>query len=128
MNALIERSQRFLDRPLGLGPRLLLLAAGVFAFPTRAILFREGNPAEWVPFALGMLALLFLRAAAQGRVRDLVDMAALSFYFALFLLWTGSSSSHLDLLVVLALLVAAALVMAWSRASTEDAAEMRTAG
>jgi len=39
---------------------------------------------EWIPFAIGVLALLALRVAAIGDVRSLVDLAVLSVYFGLF--------------------------------------------
>jgi hypothetical protein len=39
---------------------------------------------EWIPFAIGGLALLALRAAAIGDVRALVDLAVLTVYFGLF--------------------------------------------
>ncbi len=45
----------------------------------------------WIPFALGFLALLALRAAALGTVRDLIDLTVLlvyvtGFFFARFVL------------------------------------------
>lgn len=43
---------------------------------------------KWMPFVLGGLALLFLRAAAIGRVLDLVDATVVFSYFGLFSLWT----------------------------------------
>ena len=43
---------------------------------------------EWMPFVLGGLALLFLRAAVIGRVLDLVDATVMFSYFGLFSLWT----------------------------------------
>ncbi len=39
---------------------------------------------EWIPFALGGLALLTLRVAAVGNVRALVDTAVLTAYVSLF--------------------------------------------
>jgi hypothetical protein len=39
---------------------------------------------EWIPFAIGVLALLALRVAAIGDVRSLVDLAVLTVYFGLF--------------------------------------------
>ncbi len=38
----------------------------------------------WIPFALGFLALLALRAAALGTVRDLVDLSVLIGYVSVF--------------------------------------------
>jgi hypothetical protein len=43
---------------------------------------------KWMPFVLGALALVFLRAAVMGRVLDLVDAAVVFSYFGLFSLWT----------------------------------------
>ncbi|MFY9549572.1 MAG: hypothetical protein WAU32_00345 [Thermoanaerobaculia bacterium] len=131
MNAIIERSQRFLDRPLGLGPRVLLLVSAVLIFPTRVGPLRGETalaPASWVPFALGVLALLFLRASVHGKVRDLVDVAVISLYFSLFLLWSSPAGPDFYLLVIVALLMGAALVMAWNQASSEDIAEIQSAG
>jgi len=39
---------------------------------------------DWIPFALGLLALLTLRCAAIGNVRALVDLAVLAGYIGLF--------------------------------------------
>ena len=43
---------------------------------------------RWLPFALGVLALLFLRAAVHGRVSQLLDVSVLFTYFGLFSLWS----------------------------------------
>jgi copper chaperone NosL len=43
---------------------------------------------KWLPFALGALALLFLRAAVLGTMKELVDAAVLFLYFSAFSLWT----------------------------------------
>ena len=43
---------------------------------------------KWMPFVLGILALVFLRAAAVGRVLDLLDALVLFTYFGLFSLWS----------------------------------------
>ena len=131
MNAIIERSQRFLDRPFGLGPRVLLLVSAVLIFPTHVGLLRGETPlvpVSWVPFALGVLALLFLRACVHGKVRDLVDVAVISLYFGLFLLWSSPLGSDFYRVLIVALLTGAALLMAWDRASTEDLAEAQSAG
>jgi hypothetical protein len=42
------------------------------------------NEFKWIPFAVGVLALLFLRAAVLGRAGHLVDVVVLYVYFALF--------------------------------------------
>ena len=131
MNAIIVRSQRFLDRSLGLGPRALLLLSAVLIFPRHLGSFRGEialAPASWISFALGVLALLFLRASVHGKVRDLVDVAVIAVYFSLFLFWSSQSGSDLYPLLIAALLMGAALVMAWARASSEDIAEIQSAG
>jgi hypothetical protein len=43
---------------------------------------------KWMPFVLGVLALLFLRAAVVGRVLDLLDAVVVFTYFGLFSLWS----------------------------------------
>ena len=43
---------------------------------------------KWMPFVLGALGLLFLRAAVLGRMSELVDVVVLYFYFGLFSLWS----------------------------------------
>ncbi len=43
---------------------------------------------KWMPFVLGALALVFLRAAVVGRVLDLVDSLVIFGYFGLFSLWS----------------------------------------
>jgi hypothetical protein len=43
---------------------------------------------KWMPFVLGVLALLFLRAAVVGRMLDLVDAFVVFTYFGLFSLWS----------------------------------------
>jgi len=131
MYAIIERSQRFLDRPLPVGPRGLLLVSAVLIFPTHVGSLRGEAalaPASWVPFALGVLALLYLRASVHGKVRDLVDVAMLSLYFGVFLLWHSPSDADFFRLITAGVLVVAALVMAWNRACAEDVAEARSAG
>jgi hypothetical protein len=42
---------------------------------------------KWMPFVLGVLALIFLRAAVVGRVLDLLDCIVVFSYFGLFSLW-----------------------------------------
>ena len=131
MNAVIVRSQRFLDRPLGLGSRALLVLSAVLIFPWHLGPFGGEialAPASWISFALGALALLFLRASVHGKVRDLVDVAVIAVYFSLFLLWTSQSGSGLYLLLIVALLMGVAFVKAWGRASSEDIAEIQSAG
>ncbi|NUN13053.1 MAG: hypothetical protein HUU55_05400 [Myxococcales bacterium] len=42
------------------------------------------NELDWLPFAIGILALLTLRVAVVGNVRSLVDLSALALYLAAF--------------------------------------------
>jgi hypothetical protein len=44
----------------------------------------ELSDLDWMPFALGVLALLALRCAAIGNVRALVDLAVVTFYVSAF--------------------------------------------
>jgi hypothetical protein len=43
---------------------------------------------KWMPFVVGAMALLLLRAAVHGRMMDLVDVTVLYGYFAAFSLWS----------------------------------------
>ncbi|MFY3745865.1 hypothetical protein ACOQFB_18275 [Anaeromyxobacter sp. Red801] len=43
---------------------------------------------KWMPFVLGGLALVFLRAAVMGRVLDLLDSLVVFSYVGLFSLWS----------------------------------------
>jgi hypothetical protein len=43
---------------------------------------------KWIPFVVGMLALLFLRAPVHGKLSDLIDVLVLYLYFGLFSLWS----------------------------------------
>jgi peptidoglycan/LPS O-acetylase OafA/YrhL len=131
MKAIVERSQRFLDRSLGVGPRLLLIAAALLLFLTQVGPLRDVfrlTQVEWISFAIGVLALLFLRAAVQGKLRDLVDVSVLFLYFTLFLVWSAPPGPGLLGLVMVAVLVGAAFVVARGQAHSEDIAEIRSAG
>lgn len=48
----------------------------------------------WLPFVLGFFALLTLRAAALGTLRDLVDVVVLYTYFGLFAMWSFYSQLY----------------------------------
>lgn len=55
----------------------------------------------WIPFAFGILALLALRCAAVGGIRDLIDLSALlvyvtCFFFARFVIMLYAYGHHLD--------------------------------
>jgi len=43
---------------------------------------------KWLPFAIGIFGLLFLRSAVLGKVAHLVDVAVLFVYFGAFALWS----------------------------------------
>lgn len=43
---------------------------------------------KWLPFAIGIFGLLFLRAAVLGKAAHLVDVTVLYLYFGLFALWS----------------------------------------
>jgi hypothetical protein len=43
---------------------------------------------KWMPFVVGAIGLLVLRAAVHGRMMDLVDVTVLYAYFAAFSLWS----------------------------------------
>lgn len=43
---------------------------------------------KWMPFVVGILGLLFLRAAVMGRVGSVIDVFVLFSYFGLFSLWS----------------------------------------
>jgi hypothetical protein len=43
---------------------------------------------QWIPFVVGALTLLFLRAAVHGKIADLVDVTMLFSYFGAFSLWS----------------------------------------
>ena len=137
MRQLLERSNRFLETPLSLAPRVLLaIAACALALTLTQPLWnmtmfapqygnglrldihtdglRGGNRGQdlkeinllnhyigmrdlsnddftefqWMPFVIGGLALLFLRAAVHGRVSALVDSLVLFVYFGAFSLWS----------------------------------------
>jgi copper chaperone NosL len=133
----IEKVNRFLDAPLDLGPRILLVVALVCLLPTylaplydmtmfapqyadglrlhiysyqlvggnggqdvreinvlnhyigmRDLVVEDFTEFKWLPFAIGVFALLFLRAAVLGKMSHLVDVLVLYVYFGLFALWS----------------------------------------
>jgi hypothetical protein len=43
---------------------------------------------KWIPFVVGAMGLLFLRAAILGKVSRLVDVTVVYVYFSLFSLWS----------------------------------------
>jgi hypothetical protein len=137
MKAILERSNRALELPLDMLPRVLLLVAALLLIPTylmplwkltmfapqypdglrldiHSYKLEGGNGGQdvkeinilnhyigmkdlttadftefkWMPFVIGALGLLFLRAAVHGELAQLVDVLVLYVYFAAFSLWS----------------------------------------
>jgi copper chaperone NosL len=137
MRQSIEKVNRFLDAPIDLGPRILLVVALVCLLPTyltplydmtmfapqyadglrlhiysyqlvggnggqdvkeinvlnhyigmKDLVVEDFTEFKWLPFAIGVFGLLFLRAAVLGKVSHLVDVLVLYLYFGLFALWS----------------------------------------
>ena len=137
MSPFIEKSNRILATPLGLGPRGLVLLAALLLVPAYAAPLWDmtmyapqyqsglrlhiysykldsGNAGQdakeinllnhyigmkdlatedftefkWLPFVIGALGLLFLRAAVFGSVGNVLDVTVLFAYFSLFSLWS----------------------------------------
>ena len=137
MRRSLETVNRFLDAPLDVGPRVLLVVALLCLVPAYvaplynmtmfAPQYQEGlrldiysyklqgghdgqdvkeinvlnhyigmkdlvtedfNEFKWLPFVIGILGLLFLRAAVLGKGSHLVDVTVLYVYFGLFALWS----------------------------------------
>ena len=133
----IEKVNAFLDAPLDVAPRILLVLAFLCLVPTYftplynmtmfAPQYQEGlrldiysyklvggnegqdvkeinvlnhyigmkdlvtedfTEFNWLPFAIGVFGLLFLRAAVLGKISHLVDVTVLFVYFGLFALWS----------------------------------------
>ena len=213
MKTLLERSHRFLDRPLEPPPRRLLLAAVLLLLPAyllplwkmtlqtpgrpegarlevyadrleggnggrdlqeinqvnQSIGMRELEASEiaefqWMPFVLGALALLFLRATLLGKMGTLIDLFVLYLYFGLFAFWSfghklysyghalsPTASARVEpfmpplfghkriaafdvvstpaagsyALVAVAIVLAAAIFLAWREGRSDDAHEAR---
>ena len=137
MRQTLEKVNRFLDAPLDVLPRVLLVAAALCLLPAYvsplynmtmfAPQYQEGlrldiysyklvggndnqdvkeinvlnhyigmkdlvtedfNEFKWLPFVIGILGLLFLRAAVHGKASHLVDVTVIYLYFGLFALWS----------------------------------------
>lgn len=125
MNVPLERRSQYLNIPLDLVARGLLLVAALLMIasyflplwritavsPSRSTQFglavhvgrvesvsastdavelgTDGSPdSRWMPFVVGGLALLLLRAAAIGTGMSLVDLSALFAYFVGFSMWS----------------------------------------
>jgi copper chaperone NosL len=137
MRATLEKVNRFLDSPLDVVPRVLLVLAFLLVLPTyvsplynmtmfapqypdglrldiyshkleggnrnqdvkeinvlnhyigmKDLVTEDFTEFKWLPFAIGVFGLLFLRAGVLGKVSHLVDVAVLYAYFGLFALWS----------------------------------------
>jgi hypothetical protein len=137
MRSFLARSNRFLEQPLELLPRVLLVASAALLLVTltqplwnltmfapqypdgltldiypqrleggnrgqdlkeinllnhyigmRDLADEDFTEFKWMPFAIGGLALVTLRAAVFGRVGSLVDALVLFCYFGAFSLWS----------------------------------------
>jgi hypothetical protein len=137
MPGYFERLNRTLARPVGGGPRLLvvgaaLLLVAVYFFPLwnmtmfapqypeglrldiysyklvggnngqdipeinilnhyigmRDLATDDFTEFKWLPFTVGVLGLLYLRAAVMGTVGGLLDTLVLNIYFSMFALWS----------------------------------------
>ena len=118
------------EREAGADPTISV--AGEREVPTDFAEFR------WLPFALGVLGLLFLRAAVLGTMGMLVDVSVLFVYLAAFSSWSiGSRFSRYGeaspgagayVLAGVALTLAAALIMAWRQWRDESARDVRMVG
>jgi copper chaperone NosL len=135
MRALFERGNRFLETPLDLKPRILLVLAAlvlvsIFVFPLwnltmftpqypnglrldiyshkleggnqgqdikeintlnhyigmKSLAAEDFAEFKWMPFVIGVLGLLLLRAAVHGKMASLVDVFVLYLYFNAFAL------------------------------------------
>jgi len=137
MHPSFQRFNRFLERPLNLGPRILiagaaLLLAAIYFFPLwnltmfapqypdglrldiyshkleggnngqdireinvlnhyigmRDLVEEDFTEFKWLPFVVGALALLYLRASVLGTMGHLIDILVLNIYFSAFALWS----------------------------------------
>jgi hypothetical protein len=137
MPGYFERLNRTLARPVGGGPRLLvvgaaLLLVAVYFFPLwnmtmfapqypeglrldiysyklvgghngqdipeinilnhyigmRDLATDDFTEFKWLPFTVGVLGLLYLRAAVMGTVGGLLDTLVINLYFSIFALWS----------------------------------------
>jgi len=144
MHAFFQRFTRFLERPLNLGPRLMVAAAAlllcaIYFFPLwnltmfapqypdglrldiysykleggnngqdvkeinvlnhyigmRDLVEEDFTEFKWLPFVVGALALLYLRAAVLGTMGHLIDILVLNIYFSAFALWSFAYKLYL---------------------------------
>lgn len=137
MRAVFDRTNRVLDAPLDLGPRVLmliaaLLLAAIYLFPLwnmtmfapqyqeglrmdiysyklvggnngqdikeinvlnhyigmKDLVVEDFTEFKWMPFVVGAIALLVLRAIVHGKFAHLLDVLVLFGYFSAFSLWS----------------------------------------
>jgi hypothetical protein len=137
MRAVFAKATRFLDAPLDVGPRLIMLLAAalllaIYILPLwRLTMFAPQYPEglrldiysykleggnkgqdtkeinvlnhyigmkdlvaedftefQWLPFVVGAIALLILRAFVHGKIAHLLDVVMLFLYFSAFALWS----------------------------------------
>lgn len=137
MRAFLSRANRFLEEPLDLWPRMLMIAAALCLLVTffvplwnltmfapqypeglrldiysyslvggnagqdvkeinvlnhyigmRDLTDADFTEFKWMPFVIGGLALLILRAVVHGTIAALVDAAVVFTYFGVFSLWS----------------------------------------
>jgi hypothetical protein len=137
MQAFLDRTNRFLDEPLDVTPRVLIVVAAcvlaltfilplwnltmfapqyphglrldIFSFKLvggnagqdvkeinvlnhyigmHDLVAEDFTEFKWMPFVIGAMALLFLRAAVHGHVAQLIDVVVIYGYFAAFSLWS----------------------------------------
>jgi hypothetical protein len=137
MLAFLEKTNRFLDEPLDVKPRVLLVVATLLLVPVffvplwtmtmfapqypeglrlaihcdrlvggnggqdvkeinllnhyigmRDLTTSDFTEFKWIPFVLGGIGLLLLRAAALGKTSKLVDVMMVYLYFGAFSLWS----------------------------------------
>ncbi|HSD67132.1 MAG TPA: hypothetical protein VLF95_10550 [Vicinamibacteria bacterium] len=144
MRQSFEKINAFLDAPLDVAPRILLVLAFLCLLPTyltplynltmfapqyqdglrldiysyklvggnegqdvreinllnhyigmKGLATEDFNEFKWLPFAIGVFGLLFLRGAVLGKVAHLVDVLVLYVYFGLFALWSFGYKMYL---------------------------------
>ncbi|MEW6337755.1 MAG: hypothetical protein ACOY3Y_01890 [Acidobacteriota bacterium] len=143
MLAALERTNRFLERPLEMTPRVLLVTAALLLVPALVVplwtmtMFAPQYPDglrlyihadrlvggnrdqdikeinvlnhyigmrdlstadftefKWMPFVLGGIGLLLLRAAVLGKTSKLVDVLVIYCYFGAFSLWSFAGKMY----------------------------------
>ena len=131
MRTLFEREDRFLARPLGAAPRVLLVLAALFCVGAAAGAAAEtGLVPRAVPPILGAFGLLLLRAAVHGRVSSLLDVAVMGVYLGIWAAWSlpavpfGASPAAA---VLAGICLAAAVAVAWRQARLDQGQDLRTA-